>query len=114
MVQQRSIGLGILFSIITCGIYGLYWMYKVLDESREISRDNEGSAGLDILLTIITCGIYGFFAFYKAGSRIYEADITRGNRYATNDTALIVILYLFGSIVSVAILQHKINKFITA
>ena len=27
-MKQRSVGIAILLSIITCGIYGIYWCYK--------------------------------------------------------------------------------------
>ncbi len=112
LIQKRSIGMAILFTFITCGIYGIYWMYKIFEESRIISRDHEGSAGIDLLLTIVTCGLYGFFAIYKASSRLYEAGVARGNTYANDDSILLTILYVFASIISIAIIQSKINKFL--
>lgn len=111
MVRNRSIVGAILLSIITCGFYTIYWMYKIFDESRYISGDQEGSAGLDLVLTFITCGIYGFFAVYKASKRLYQAEIQHGYPYASDESALIVVLYIFVSIVSLALLQSKINKF---
>lgn len=112
MVQSRSIGLAILLSFITCGIYGLYWMYKIFEETRIIRGDREGSAGLDLVLTIITCGIYGFYAVYQASKRLYEAELAQGNPYASDESVLILILYIFVSIVSLAIIQSKINKMV--
>ncbi len=70
----------------------------------------EGSAGMDLLLTFVTCGIYGFFAIYKASSRMYEVEVARGSA-ASDDAILITILYAFVGVVSLAIIQSKINKY---
>lgn len=111
MVRSRSIAGAILLSIITCGLFTLYWMYKIFEESRYISGDNEGSAGLDLLLTFITCGIYGYFAVYKASKRLYHAELQHGSPYASDESVLVVVMYFFLSLVSLALLQSKINKF---
>lgn len=35
MIQSRSIPLCIILSIITCGIYGLYWLVCLANEDRK-------------------------------------------------------------------------------
>ena len=32
MIKQRNIGICILLSIVTCGIYGLYWFVVLTDD----------------------------------------------------------------------------------
>lgn len=110
-VQKRNIGLAILLSIVTCGLYFLYWSYKIYEESRLLSGDTEGSAGMDLLLTIVTCGLYGFYAVYQSAKRIHQVDSERGNGSENDDALLLTILYAFAGIVSVAILQSKINAY---
>ncbi len=61
MIQKRSIGLAIIFSILTCGIYSIYWFIKLTDEASYLSGDDSMSGGKAFLLTIVTCGIYFFF-----------------------------------------------------
>lgn len=57
-MKKRSIGLAILFTILTCGIYGLYWMVQLTDESRMLAGDMDAtSGGMVLLFSIITCGI---------------------------------------------------------
>lgn len=56
-LQKRNIGLAILLSIVTCGVYLFYWSYKIYQETRLLSGDTSGSAGIDLLLSIVTCGI---------------------------------------------------------
>ena len=57
-IEQRNIALCIILSIITCGIYGLYWIYKLTEDVNTLKGDpNATSGGIVILLGIITCGI---------------------------------------------------------
>ena len=57
--REKNVALCIVFTIITCGIYGLYWLVTLNDEMMDVTRE-EGTSGLLVLvLTIVTCGIYG-------------------------------------------------------
>lgn len=53
--QATSGGMVFLFSIITCGIYGLYWLYKMGERCDRIKR-TQGSSGVLYLIL----GIFGF------------------------------------------------------
>lgn len=54
-IEQRNIALCIILSIITCGIYGLYWIYKLTEDVNTLKGDpNATSGGIVILLGIIT------------------------------------------------------------
>lgn len=67
-IEQRNIALCIILSIITCGIYGLYWIYKLTEDVNTLKGDpNATSGGIVILLGIITCGIYMWYWLYKQG-----------------------------------------------
>lgn len=58
-IEQRNIALCIILSIVTCGIYGLYWIYKLTEDVNKLTGDpNATSGGMVILLGIITCNIY--------------------------------------------------------
>lgn len=67
MIQKRSIGMCIVLSIITCGIYALYWFVVLTDDTNRMLDDaqNETSGGMALLFTIITCNIYGLYWMYK-------------------------------------------------
>ena len=111
MPQNRNIGLAVLFSLITCGIYALYWLYQLSADTRMLTGNTDsGSPGIDLLLEIVTCGIYGFFVVYQCAKRIYQAELQRGGS-ASDDSAMLTVLSLFGWIIALAILQHKLNNF---
>jgi len=108
-ITERSIVLAIIFSIITCGIYGLYWMYKMNEDLNQITGDTAAtSGGLVIVFSIITCGIYGWYWSYKMGQKV---DNLTGSD--SNKILFIVLAILALSIVNLAIMQDTVNKEIT-
>lgn len=80
MIKERSIVLYIILSIITCGIFGLYWFVCITEDTNAAADVAGTSGGLALLFTIITCGIYGFYWAYKCGEKIDIAKEKR--RYA--------------------------------
>ena len=112
MIEKRNIGLAILYSILTCGIYTMYWFVKITDESNALSGEQEISGGMALLLLIVTCGIYGYFWSYKIGKTMYKAQ-ERSGINPNDNSILYIILTFFGlSIVSYAIIQSDINDLV--
>lgn len=106
LIQPRSIALAIILSIITCGIYTFYWMYKINDELNQLAGNYQAtSGGMVVIFDIITCHIYGIYWAYKMGqncSRL-NGDSSSGILY--------LLLALFGfQIINLALFQDMINK----
>lgn len=108
-VQERNIALCIILSLVTCGIYGLYW-FVCLTEDTNAAANEEGTSGvLALVLTIVTCGIYGLYWAYKRGEMLDKAKVNRGMP-ASNGGVLYLILYIFGGIIAYALIQNELNK----
>lgn len=106
VIKQRNIALCIIFTIITCGIYGIYWMINMVDDLNYVSgHSDDTSGGMVFLLSLITCNIYEWFWLYKAGKKLDEID---GN--GDNSILLLILAVLGLVIVDWAIIQDKINK----
>jgi hypothetical protein len=104
-MTERSVGVSILLSILTCGIYAWYWMYKVTQEVTEFNNEN-ANPGVEVVLSLVTCGIYYLYWNYKMGKRIAVARSS-----SSDDSILYLILALFGlGIVSLAIMQSNLNN----
>jgi hypothetical protein len=58
MVNQRSVGLAIVLTLITCGIYGIYWFIVMTNDVGKLSGDYTFTGGKHFLLTLVTCGIW--------------------------------------------------------
>lgn len=104
---ERSIPLSILFTFITCGIYGIYWMIVLNDEINQLSGEEHAtSGGMVFLFSLITCGIYGLYWMYKMGERV-----DRINRVESNTNILYLVISILGlSIVSYCLMQDTINR----
>lgn len=113
--MQRSIVVCILLTIVTCGIYGIYWMIKLNDELNDAAGKTEATrGGMVFLFTLITCGIYGFFWYYKMGETV---DVIKANKGITSSNTGIIylVLSLFGlGIVNYCLMQDTINKNVAA
>ena len=65
-MKKRNVGLAVLFSIITFGIYGIYWFVCLTNDSNTINPEEKtASGGLAIVLSLLTFGIYGIYWNYK-------------------------------------------------
>jgi len=112
-IQNRSIIMYILLSIVTCGIFGFYWMYCVNEDVNNSLGENDVSGGMVVLLTIVTCGIYGLVWVYTLGNKITRIKRMMGDPYAeSNLGALYLVLSIFTTfIVPLAIAQNELNKY---
>lgn len=111
MVQRREIVTCILLSIVTCGIYNIYWFIKITDDVNYLSGlVNQTSGGMAFLLTLVTCNIYGLYWAYNMGEKLDMAKNQRGVP-ASNGGVLFLILQLLCPVAACAVMQNDINKF---
>ena len=110
MIQKRDLAMYIILTLVTCGIYGIYWFVVLTDDVKAVSKDEQmQSGGLAFLLTLVTCGIYGIYWAYKMGELMKTAQ--EQNSVEVKDNAVIyLILQLFGlGIVNYALIQADLN-----
>ncbi len=109
MKQPRSVALCVVLTIVTCGIYGIYWMYCIHEDVQTVcGRPLSVSGGMAILLTIVTCGIYGIYWAYRMGQLL---DTAKGSPWGSS-SVLYLVLYLCNlSIVAWALMQSELNRF---
>ena len=106
-MKKRNIALCVILTIVTLGIYGIYWFIKMTNDVNELANPEKNtSGGVSFLLTLITCNIYGIYWAYKMGER---CDRIRGIQ--GNSSILYLILSILGlDIVYFCLLQDMINK----
>lgn len=72
-IKKRFVWMNILFCILTLGIYSIYWLYTLTEDSNKISPEYAtASGGKAVLLSIFTFGIYGYYWHYKLGLKTYR------------------------------------------
>ncbi len=112
--MNRNVALSIIFSIITCGIYGIYWFIMLTDEWNEKHvRDGDASGGFSFVISLITCGIYGIYWAYKLGEKIDEFRYYNGSHQGRDYNLIFVLLQIFGfNVIVLAIAQNEMNKLV--
>lgn len=72
IVKRRSNFRAIVFTVLTAGIYGVYWYMRLTNESNSLSQYKTASGGKAVLLLFVTLGVYGFYWSYMLGKRVYD------------------------------------------
>ena len=110
-MKERNIVKAIIFSIITCGIYAIYWFIVMTDEVKAAAKDDKiASGGVAFLYTILTCGIYGIYWAYKMGELMAKAQEDRGMT-VKNNAILYLVLELLGlGIIDYVLIQNDLNE----
>lgn len=107
VITPRNIPLCVILSIVTCGIYGIYWMIKLNDEINALAGEPYAtSGGMVFLLSVVTCNIYNLYWMYKMGERSDRINGIQGN---SNILYLVIGIFGFG-IVNYCLMQDTINK----
>ena len=110
-MKERNIVTPIILSIVTCGIYGIYWFIVLTDDVQAAAKDDRiASGGVAFLYTLLTCGIYGIYWAYKMGELMAKAQEDRGMT-VKNNAILYLVLELFGlGIIDYVLIQNDLNE----
>lgn len=115
IVKEKSIGLCVVLSLVTCFIYSIYWLYTIAHDLNDLceSQNQEKGAepGLVVVLSIVTCGIYLLYYLWKAGKMVSSLTRSNGHHPSDDSIVLMVLSILQLSLVSFCILQSHINDF---
>lgn len=113
-VKERNIALCIIFTFITCGIYGIFWFVNLTDDMNTAIGENDTSGVLAFIFTIITCSIYGFYWAYKMGEKVDALKVKNGQQASSNGAIYLILFIVGGGIITYALLQNELNKVATA
>ena len=97
MIEQRSFAKYLLLSILTCGIYALYFWYRYAEDMNLMCQgDGEETTNyiLAWLFGILTCGIYLWYWFYQVGNRIQKNGKRYGVTIVENGSSVILWLII--------------------
>lgn len=111
MIEKRDVAVSIILSIITCGIYKIYWFIKLNDDICVLNEDyDETSGGIAFLFSILTCGIYTLYWMYKMGDKLDNVAFKNGSAQQSRGIVYLLLSIFRLSIISYALMQDFINK----
>lgn len=104
-IKNRNIVTAIVLTLVTCGIYGIYWAICLAREAVSV-KDPSDSAILEIVLMLFV----PFLGFFLAEKKLSEGCAAKGIPH-TDNSILYLILGLVGlGIVNYCMLQNDLNK----
>ena len=112
-MKKRNVALCVILSIVTIGIYGIFWMAQINNCVNELADPPKKTSGVvAVLLTIITCNIYGIYWAYKMGGMLDAAPAKR-SMPTQNRNVIYLILQVIGlGFVGWILMQSTINSMI--
>jgi hypothetical protein len=106
--ETRSIGLSILWFIITLGFYGWYWVYKTQEEVKQYSGNGLGGV-LGLVIWILIPPVT-FFVVPAEVRWMYE-DLDGGRSPVRGIHGLWFLLPIIGSIIWFVQVQGALNRY---
>ena len=114
-MTERNPALVLLLTLVTCTVYGYYWLYITSDELRRETGREDVSPIVDLLLAIVTAGLWGLYATWRNAKIVHEELESRGETH-TDSTAAVLVFNLStfvwgaGWLVSMVLLQLDYNR----
>ena len=106
-----NIALDIVLSIITCGIYWLFWQARQIRALNYMLKEQRFSFLLWFLVSLITCFLFNIYYEYIMAQAIVEIQKKQGKTPSNDLPVLSLVLSIFGlHIITDAIQQNEINK----
>lgn len=107
-INKRSIGTCIFLSLLTLGLYSIYWEYLLVKNTRSIKQDT--SSYVEEMLCLLFVPFYSLYWWFTRGKLVRNEFSKHGYSASSNETAFLV-LALFGlEIVAMAIMQNDFNS----
>ena len=110
-VNKRNVALAIFLSIITLGIYQIYWYHLLIKNVRTLKNDYSGTTGE--LLCLLFIPFYNIYWWYTRGSFVTSMLKTQSSpsSVVSGSRLLYLLLSIFGlDIVCLAVMQSDFNK----
>lgn len=108
-INKREIGNCILLSILTFGIYAIYWKYLLVKNTRTIQKDESSCTGE--MLCLLFVPLYSTYWWFTRGKIVREKFTEHGYSVVGNENAYLTLGIFGQSIISMVIMQNDFNSF---
>ena len=98
MIQERSLWKLILLSVVTCGIYSIYFWYQ-FDRDVNLICEGDGEQPMSyllvVVLSVLTCSIFLWYWYYKKANRL-QANARRYGMEIQENGTTVILWFLIG------------------
>lgn len=107
-INKRKIGVCILLSIVTLGIYTIYWEYLLIQNTRAIQKKESSCTGE--LLCLVFVPFYSIYWWFTRGKIVKDRFAEHGYSAIGNEILYLIFSVIGLAIVSMAIMQNDFNS----
>ena len=104
-IKERNIITCILLSLVTCGIYGIYWIIMMAREAVSV-KDPADSGILEIVLMLFL----PFLGFFLSEKKLAEGCAEKGIPHSDNSIIYLILGLVGLGIVNCCMMQYDLNK----
>ena len=104
-IKNRNIVTSIILSIVTCGIYGIYWVICLAREAVSV-KDPADSAILEIILMLFLAPV----GFFLAEKKFAEGCAAKGIQHTDNSIIYLVLGLVGLGIINYCLMQSDLKK----
>ncbi len=103
VLTERSPIMVFVFSVVTLGIYSVYWYSCVYTEWKNLTGETPtgNEFGMDLIFSIVTCGIWAIYVDYRISQELASFRTARG--LPPKDTTLVVLILDLAAYITVAV-----------
>ena len=105
--QMRNPLTVVLLTLVTCGIYGLWWYYRNFEDMKQYSGEGVGG-GIGLLLAIF-CGIVTIFLYPAEIGNLFERE--GKEKPCSAVTGFWNLIPIAGGIIYIYKCQNRLNMF---
>lgn len=107
--EEKSLVQCVLLSIITCGIYSLFWLYDLCRNIKRLNGDTSSCVGEFLCLIFIP--FYSWYWAYTRGKKINAAAQKYGILSGDSSVLYLILAIIgFGGIVLYVVMQNELNN----
>lgn len=98
----------LLLSLLTCGVYAIWYSFFALPEDLNRGLGREEFNGVkELLLTLVTCGMWGFYYWWRVAEALIELQRSWGVE-PVMDAPILFVMMLVG--IGPLFLQQSLNN----
>ena len=108
-VNKRKIGVCILLSILTFGLYQIYWGYLLVKNTRAIQKDESSCTGE--MLCLLFVPFYSVYWGYAKGKQMYEDSGKRGGNITDRKYIYLFMNLICMQLFTLGFIQTQLNAY---
>lgn len=105
-LHRRDVIVCVILTIVTCGLYDLYWMCSLNSDLNKVFDEISIGSGLLLILSFITCHFFNIYWCYKAGKALERYS----DAYAHYSILFLLLSLFWLDFITHALIQDALNQ----